>query len=195
MRLILLAVVLLAAVACRHRPVVIQVPVQYLGHDDAVRAPSKFSSKRIFLAVENRFGESKQIGQDATAGVPILADPDEVTRLVDSGFRQELGQMGAHLAAALDGAEVILKIGVTVVNVDEGASYGARLVAEVEVSEPSGKVLGSSTLEGGGSHRGEDYNGGAVNVTLNKALADLVARVFTDRPLMAMLSSGVGPVH
>jgi hypothetical protein len=195
MRLILLAVGLLGAVACRHRPAVVQVPVQYLGHDVAVRAPSKFSSKRIFLVVENRFGESDQIGQDASAGIPILADPGEVTRLVDSGFRQELGQMGAHLAAAPDGAEVILKVGVTVVNVDEGGKYGARIVAEFEVSEPSGRVLASSTLEGGDSHVGEDYSGGEVNVTLNKALADLIARVFTDRPLMATLSSGVGPAR
>jgi hypothetical protein len=195
MRPILLAVLLFAAVACRHRPAVVQVPVQYLGHDDAVRAPSKFSSKRIFLAVENRFGESKKIGQDGTGGVPILADPGEVTRLVDSGFRQELGQVGAHLAAALDVADVVLKVGVTVVNVDEGGRYEARLVAQVEVSEPSGKVLASSTLEGGGLHAGEDYDGREVNVTLNKALVDLVARVFTDPSLMAMLSGGVGPAH
>jgi hypothetical protein len=192
-----MAVLLLAASSCRHRPTAIQVPVQYLSYDDAVRRPAKstISGKRVVLKVENRFGEEPQIGQDASAGVPILAEPGELTRLVGSGFQREVGLRGAQLAAAGDAADVILAVGVTVVSVEEGARYTARIVAQIEASTPGGEVLASSILEGGSTHGGEDYNGDQVNMALNKALADLIARVFTNPSLMAALSRGGPPAQ
>ena len=72
-------------------------------------------------------------------------------------------------------------------SVEEGGSYSARLVALVEVTDAGGATLGSSTLEGAGAHKGNDYDGAEVNVTLNKAVADLIGRVFSDVSLMSKL--------
>ena len=188
MRLFCIALVTLSAFSCRHRPAVVEVPVTYLGSGSAASAPKTVPAQRIFVAVDNRFGESRQIGKDKNSAVPIHAEPADLVRLVDAGFRAELARVGAQVAATANEADVVLKVGVNVVNVEEGASYSARLVAQIEVTDPGGKTLGFSTLEGAGAHTGRDYDGSEVNVTLNKALADLIARFFTDGSLMTRLN-------
>lgn len=187
MRLPLIALVVVSAVGCRHRPTVVEVPVTYLGPGASGRAPKSVPTRRVFVAVENRFGESKKIGRDVNSNVPIQAQPAEVVKLVDEGFRAELARIGAKVAATPNEADVLLKVGVSVVNVEEGGSYSARLVAQLEVTDTGGATLASSTLEGAGAHQGADYDGNEVNVTLNKALDDLIGRVFNDQSLMSKL--------
>ena len=187
MRLVFAALVVLVAPSCRHRPKVVEVPVTYLGPGVSDRAPKSAPTRRVFVVVENHFGESKKIGRDVNANIPIEAQPAEVVRLVDAGFRAELERVGAKVAATPSEADVLLQVRLSVVSVEEGASYSARLVAQVEVTDPGGGTLGSSTLEGAGTHSGSDYDGREVNVTLNKALADLIGRVFSDVSLMSTL--------
>ena len=159
----------------------------YLGPRVYDRTPKSVPTRRVFVVVENRFGESKKIGRDAAANIPIQAQPAEVVQLVDAGFRAELANVGAKVAATATEADVFLKVGLNLVNVEEGGSYSARLVAQIEVTDISGTPLSSSTLEGAGSHTGSDYEGSEVNVTLNKALADLIGRVFSNESLMSRL--------
>ena len=166
---------------------VVEVPVTYLGPRVSDRAPKSVPTRRVFVVVENRFAESKRIGRDVNANIPIEAQPGEVIRLVDAGFRAELERVGAKVAATASEADVVLRVGLNVVSVEEGGSYSARLVAQVEVTDAGGTTLGSSTLEGAGAHNGNDYDGSEVNVTLNKALADLIGRVFSDASLMGKL--------
>jgi hypothetical protein len=185
MRHFLIALLVLSAVACRHRPKVVEVPVTYLGPSE--REPKSIPLRRVYVVVENRFGQSKKIGRDVNANVPIQAEPVEVVRLVEAGFRSELERIGAKVAATAEEADVFLKVGLSVVSVEETGSYSGRLVGQIEVTDAGGATLASSTLEGAGTHQGRDYDGSEVNVTLNKALGDLVGRVFNNESLMSRL--------
>lgn len=187
MRLFFIALLVLSAVACRHRPKVVEVPVTYLGSGPTDRDPKTLPTRRVFVDVENRFGASRKIGRDVNASIPIQAEPADVVRMVDAGFRSELARVGAKVAASANEADVVLKVGLSVVSVEEGGSYSGRLVAQIEVTDQGGATLASSTLEGASSHQGADYDGSEVNATLNKALADLIGRVFSNESLMSKL--------
>lgn len=164
------------APACATRPTIVRVPLDVAADSDPTAAVAHFDGLRLYVepVLDERPDKSK-IGsnQEETPEVPVVADRTAPTDFVGRVLAKELSAGAVTIAPEAGSANRLLRVRLTHFFAEEGGLYRANVSAILEVRDPGGKLLYSSTLTGQAKQWGSSLSPENYNEVFSRAAFDL----------------------
>jgi len=165
-----------AAPACATRPTIVRVALDQAADSTPPSAVPHVEGLRLYVepVLDERPDKSK-IGsnREESTEVPVVADgtapPDFVGRLLAT----ELSHSAVTIAPDTGSANRLLRVRLIHFFAEEGGLYRANVGAILEVRDPGGKLLYSSSLTGQAKQWGSSLSPENYNEVFSRAVFDL----------------------
>jgi uncharacterized lipoprotein YajG len=176
--------------ACRTPPDSVRVKMDYTP-TNIIPPPNSLPDTAIFIgSFEDKRKTPDQIGENSekSKAVPIKVEPAEVIGFVENAFKREFKRVGLSLVDSKDQAERILQVSVLNLWVEEKNIYESSIVAQVTVSDKSGKELFNKNFRALAKRWGSSYDEAEYRKVLSDSIVELLKNLFNDEAFTKSLT-------